>query len=235
MYSNLKVIKLGNYVKLVSLNLKTSNRIIAEDIKSNVNNHKLENNLIRAKNHISSIVLANDFKYFFTLTFNPSYDRYELYSLLNKFRNMLKVMSRTAGDSIKYLIVPEKHKDGAWHFHGFFTEAIDKFVFYNEYGFLSIHGLKNLGFVNISQIKDKLRCSSYVTKYVTKNLGDGIKMYRNSYFCSTGLSRGELVYDKVYDNEFFNNTFFDYKNDYCRIKTVSLQEYYNLKIFIDKL
>lgn len=237
MYSNLKVVLLGDYVKLTSINLKTSSKVVADDrrVDNNKNSKKLENNVVRAKNKINDIALANDFQYFFTLTFSPEYDRYDLYQCLNKFRNHLKTMCRLLEVKIKYLIVPEQHKDGAWHFHGFFSNDIRWFLYYNDYGYLSIRDMDHLGFINIDVIRDKLRVSSYVTKYVVKNLGSGIKKYRNSYFCSTGLNRGSLIIDKIYDNEYFNEHFFDFKNDFCRRKIITKKEYYKIKSLLDKV
>lgn len=236
MFNNLRVVDLGDYVKCTAIRLKTSSNINAKIKKAEINSfNKLENNLVRAKNTINDIALANDFKYFFTLTFNPKYDRYDVYQLLNKFRSHLRSMRSASGLSIKYLLVPEQHKDGAWHFHGFFSDAIEDFIYFNEYGYRSIRNMDNLGFVNIDIIRDRLRVSSYVTKYVSKNLGNGIKKYRNSYFCSTGLKRGELIYDKIYDNEFFNNKFFEFSNDFCYRKIITKEEFEKLKIFIDKL
>ena len=236
MYSNLRVFDLGDYVKIVSVDLKTSSKVDAfQKIKENKENEKkLENNLVRAKNKINDIALANDFKYFFTLTFNPDYDRYDLYMLLNKFRNHLKVMCNF-GYKIKYLIVPEQHIDGAWHFHGFFSDDIKSFLYYNSYGYLSIKNMDSLGFVNIDLIKDKVRVSSYVTKYVVKNMGSGIKKYRNSYFCSTGLKRGEIIYDKIYNSEFFNQHFFSFRNDFCRRKVITKEEFKKIRPIVDKL
>lgn len=237
MYSNLKIVILGDYVKLTSINLKTSSKVVAQE-RNNENKEnlkKLENNVVRAKNKINDIALANKFQYFFTLTFSPDYDRYDLYQCLNKFRSHLRAMREECGESIKYLIVPEQHKDGAWHFHGFFSDAIEHFLYFNEFGYRSIRNMDSLGFVNIDVIRDKLRVSSYVTKYVVKNLGSGIKKFNHSFFCSHGLDRGNLVIDKLYDNEFFNQHFFDYSNDFCRRKIITLQEYYNLKVFIDKM
>ena len=93
MFNNLKVYDLGDYVKITSVKLKTSSNINAKIRKSEINNQlKLDNNLVRAKNTINDIALANDFKYFFTLTFNPLYDRYELYNLLSLFRSHLRVL-----------------------------------------------------------------------------------------------------------------------------------------------
>ena len=237
MFCNLKVSLLGDYVKLTSVKLKTSSKINADLKRVEISNNekKLENNVIRAKNKINDIALANDFHYFFTLTFNPIYDRYDLYGLLNKFRSHLKLFHKCNGKTIKYLIVPEQHKDGAWHFHGFFSDQIEDFIYFNEYGYRSIKNMDNLGYINIDVIRDKLRVSSYVTKYVVKNLGCGIRKFRNSYFCSTGLKRGELLCDKLYDNEYFNTKFFTFGNDFCYRKIITLQEYYKLKSIIDKL
>lgn len=236
MFNNLKVYDLGDYVKITAVKLKTSSNINAKIRKAEINNQlKLTNNLVRAKNTINDIALANDFKYFFTLTFNPSYDRYELYNLLRLFRNHLRVLRDNSNKSIKYLIVPEQHKDGAWHFHGFFSDDIEDFIYFNEYGYRTIRNLNNLGYINIDIIQDKLRVSSYVTKYVSKNLGSGIHKFRNSYFCSTGLKRGDLVTDKLYDNELFNSKFFDFSNDFCYRKVITKKEYYKLKFIIDKL
>lgn len=236
MFNNLKVVDLGDYVKVTSVKLKTSSNIEFKLRKTEIDNqNKLDNNLVRAKNKINDIALANDFKYFFTLTFNPSYDRYDLYQLLNKFRSHLRVMRDKSGNTIKYLIVPEQHKDGAWHFHGFFSNDIEPFIYFNDYGYRSVQNMDNLGYINIDVIRDKLRVSSYVTKYIVKNLGSGINKYRNSYFCSTGLNRGLLVNDKIYDNEYFNRHFFDWSNDFCSRKVITKEQYKKLKIILDKL
>lgn len=233
MYANLKVVKLGDYVKITSINLKTSSRFVAEENKKHLK--KLENNIIRAKNNINEIALSNDFIYFFTLTFNTSFDRYNLDMVMNEFRNHLKTLSHKIGKYIKYCIVPEQHKDGAWHFHGFFTEDIDCFLYYNEYGYLSVYNIDNLGYMNINKIKDKLRVSSYVTKYITKNLSSGIELGRHCFYASKGLSRGEELEDFIYDNEFFRETFFSYSNDFCSRRIITMSEYEKLKVFLDKL
>ena len=236
MFNNLKVVDLGDYVKLTATKLKTSSNIEAKVKKDNIDNYlKLDNHLVRAKNTINDIALANDFRYFFTLTFSPKFDRFDLYQLLNKFRSHLRVMRDNSGKSIKYLIVPEQHKDGAWHFHGFFSNDIEPFIYFNDYGYRSIYNMDSLGFINIDVIQNKLRVSSYVTKYVTKNMGSGIKKYRNSYFCSTGLNRGEVIYEKLYDNEVFNHKFFDFSNDYCYRKVITKEDFKKLKTIIDKL
>lgn len=98
---------------------------------------------------------------------------------------------------------------------GFLDETADSLLYVNEYGYYTIKYFNDLGFVNVQTIKDKRRVSSYVTKYISKNIGKGINIYKHSYFCSKGLSRGLEVFTKLYDNDLFNIKFFDFRNDYC--------------------
>lgn len=232
MYCNLKTTILGNYVKVTSVRLKTTSKEEAIRSIKNVNKNKLSNNLVRAKNTIVDIALANDFKYFFTITFSPFFDRFDLSCCLNSFRITLKKMNRARGTQIKYLIVPEQHKNGAWHFHGFFNEDIEKFLYLNDYGFLDISFLNHNGYCNVQLINHKERIASYITKYVSKNLANGIKKFNHSFYCSTGLSRGVEDLDKLYDNEYFNENFFDFSNDFCYRKIISLEEFKKIKPFI---
>lgn len=234
MFSNLRATILGNYVKLVSIDVKTSEQQKTKIIYDrNVN--KLQNNLIRAKNKIIDIGLANDFTFYFTLTFNSSYDRYNLNMVYNAFKSKIRYMRQLCGYRLDYLIVPEQHKDGAWHFHGFFTQSIDSFIFLNEHGHLDVSQLKQLGWVNIQVIQDKVRISHYITKYIAKNLGNNIALQKHCYYASTGLKKGVLDLDVIYNNERFNCSYFDFKSDYCYKKIISLDEYKKIKSFLKNL
>lgn len=235
MYCNLKTTILGDYVKITSVRLKTNSKEEALKSVHNTNKDKLAQNLVRAKNSIVDIALANNFKYFFTLTFKPIFDRFDLSACLNSFRITLKKMNRARGCSIKYLIVPEQHKNGAWHFHGFFTSDIEKFLYLNDYGYLSIESLDRNGFCNIQVIQNKERIASYVTKYVSKNLSKGIKKFNHSFYCSTGLSRGISDIDKLYNNEYFNENFFEFHNDFCYRKVITMEEYNKIKFSLNIL
>lgn len=230
MFSNLKVYKCGNFFKIISINLKTSNNILAKEYKINYDK-KLNNNLARAKTTIQNYALSNDFKYFFTLTFNTSYDRFNLDVLKSNFRYIL---SKKIKCGCKYLIVPEQHKNGAWHFHGFFTNEISGYITQNDYGFEHIPELDKLGFHNIQEIRSIEKCSNYVTKYISKNLGSGIKKFKHCYFASTGLQKPLLMKDIIYNNEYFNNKFFDFRNDFCRIKTIKQEDYYKFITLFEK-
>lgn len=230
MFSNLKVYKCGSFYRIISINLKTSSGIVSK-IKKIENDKKFKNNLIRAKNNIQNIALCNDFKYFVTITFNPSYDRFNLDVLKSNFKYSLKLIRSVCSIDVKYLVVPEQHKNGAWHFHCFFNDISDVF-YYNEHGFLDCDYFNRLGHTNIQLINDLQKCSNYITKYISKNLGTGIKKFKHSYFCSSNLDRPVLVEDFIYNDTHFDLTYFDYSNDFCRLKVIPEDDYINFSPFL---
>lgn len=116
MIYQLKVKKLGNFYEILAIKAKTGN---STHFKFDIKSSKSENNLIRAKNNVQELALANDFKYFFTLTFNPKFDRYDFRTIFKAFKSTVRYLYEQLNIKIKYLIVPEQHRDGAWHFHRF--------------------------------------------------------------------------------------------------------------------
>lgn len=74
----------------------------------------------RARAKLRRLALANDFEYFVTLTLSPeAVDRHDAKAIMAKVNRWLDNMVRRHG--LRYVLVPEQHKDGAWHFHGFFA------------------------------------------------------------------------------------------------------------------
>lgn len=78
----------------------------------------------RARAKVRRIALANDFRYFVTLTLDGSrIDRYDMGAIVQKLNRWLDNQVRRKG--LRYVLVPERHKDGAIHFHGFFNDALE--------------------------------------------------------------------------------------------------------------
>lgn len=78
----------------------------------------------RAAAKLRDYALCNDFRYFVTLTLDAAkIDRYDLAGVVRKLRTWLDNRVRRCG--LKYVLVPEEHKDGAFHFHGFFNDAVE--------------------------------------------------------------------------------------------------------------
>lgn len=72
----------------------------------------------RARAKLRRLALANNFDIFVTLTLDPAkVDRYDPAAVTRILNRWCDNMVRRNG--MKYILVPEQHKDGAWHFHGF--------------------------------------------------------------------------------------------------------------------
>lgn len=78
----------------------------------------------RAAARVRDLALCNQFTHFVTLTFDGTkIDRYDIRAILKKMRVWLDNRVRRRG--LLYILVPELHKDGAIHFHGFFNRGVD--------------------------------------------------------------------------------------------------------------
>lgn len=78
----------------------------------------------RARAKVRDLALCSEFRYFVTLTLDPSkVDRYDVEGIITKkLKNWCDNQVRRRG--LAYVLVPERHKDGAIHFHGFFNDAL---------------------------------------------------------------------------------------------------------------
>lgn len=77
----------------------------------------------RALAAVRDYCLSNDFKYFVTLTLDKAkIDRYDYGEIIAAMRIWCDNQVRRKG--LYYVLVPELHKDGALHFHGFFPEGV---------------------------------------------------------------------------------------------------------------
>lgn len=169
----------------------------------------------RTKRNIRELSLCNNFEYFCTFTVNSNNcDRYSLTQTQNNLKKILHKVKRNNKD-FGYLIITEKHKDGAYHFHGL-IKGIKEYLYTNDNGYFSCHYFDELGFNSFSPIKDYTKCCNYITKYITKEC---IKNEHNQvYISSRGLK-------KATKEEFKNIDFTpSFTNDYCEILDVRLDE-----------
>ena len=137
----------------------------------------------RSKNMIYKLACNNKpWNYFVTFTFNADkvnrYDFSVVSKKLSKWLNHIK--SRSCPD-FGYIIVPEKHKDGAWHFHGLFKNCdnlnfIDSGLKDNQGR--TIYNISNykFGFTTATKLSNIDKAVSYILKYISKDLfGDSLK------------------------------------------------------------
>lgn len=88
----------------------------------------LRRSMRRARAQLRRLALANGFDYFVTLTLDgEKIDRYDGAAITRALNQWCNNMVKRHG--LRYILVPELHKDGAFHFHGFFAgdglEAVD--------------------------------------------------------------------------------------------------------------
>lgn len=151
----------------------------------------------RTIHKIYDIARSNRWDWFVTLTFNgEKVNRYDYSICTKKLSQWLKNVKKVCPDMI-YIVVPENHKDGAWHFHGLFGNC-DKLSFVDSgvrdkngrviYNIGSYH----LGWTTATPVTDLKRVSSYVTKYVTKDLL-GLTKGKKHYWASRNVKLPEII------------------------------------------
>lgn len=142
---------------------------------------------------------ANRWECFVTLTFKRDsgvnvYDYGECVKKLTKWLNN----QRRKSVGLKYLFVPEMHKDGAFHFHGLMAYA-DGMTFVDSgrvaignkaykrtkenQHFPTIYNLDNwkYGYSTATAVVSSCKSASYICKYITKDLIQGIGKRRRFY------------------------------------------------------
>ena len=168
----------------------------------------------RTKRNIREIALCNNFTYFATLTINSKHcNRFSLQQCQDKLKYIIKERIRRKNKNFKYIFITEKHKDGAYHFHGLVK---DLELYTNSNGYYSSKVFDELGFNSFSPIKDYNKCCNYITKYITK---DCIRNENNQiYISSRGLKKATRYEIQPLDFDF------TYQNDYVKIKDFTTEE-----------
>lgn len=159
-----------------------------------------ERSVRRTKNKIYDIAKCNNWEWFFTLTFNPDkVDSFNYADTTKKLSDWLSNMRRTC-PNMRYLVVPEQHKSGRWHFHGLFANVED--MVFVDSGLRDKHGRTiynvgkyRLGWTTATKI-DSVACAmSYIGKYTTKDLCTVTKGHKR-YWCSRNVDL-PIVEDKL--------------------------------------
>lgn len=181
-----------------------------QDIKSS--DEKIENkkrSTRRSKQGIYELARSNKWEWFATFTF--SNDRYDYIKCKDKLRKWLSNTKERKCNNLEWLCVPERHKDGAFHFHALLKgelEPIIDFKGWNEEKFVFTN--YKLGIAELERVKDTNRVSMYITKYITKDLLGDIKDARR-YFYSKGVKKP--IVKEFYTNdsliEFLENNMAD--------------------------
>lgn len=138
----------------------------------------LADSLARSRKNLIEYCFNNQWTHFVTFTVNADKcDRYSLAQCNKKIGRVMNKYKERVHDDIRYIIVPEEHKDGAFHYHGLvylpegveFTQVTVKGRKLDTIA----HFTKNLGYNTFSKIKNQLRAAKYITKYISKQTKKG--------------------------------------------------------------
>lgn len=190
--------------------------------KGEANEEKLDNNISRAKSKVLEYAMCNNWQYFITLTINPKkYDRKDLKKYKKDLTQFIRDERKRIKADIKYLLIPEKHKDGNWHMHGLIKGIPEDELKENEHGYKDWNRYrKKFGYVSVDKIKSEEAVAKYITKYITKDLVNTVKeLEHNLYYVSQGLQTAKLI---IKGRSPANNLpiKWDYTNDYVKCKWI---------------
>lgn len=125
----------------------------------------------RAKQCAFDYMMCNsDLKMFVTLTFSPAAcDRYSWTEIIHRLNIWLD--NRVRRDGLKYVLVPEYHKDGAIHFHGLFTDTLPRSwsgLYHNRRKVYNLDSWK-YGFTTAKIVRgNREAVVKYIYKYMSK-------------------------------------------------------------------
>lgn len=146
-----------------------------------------------------------EWEYFITLTFDGTkVDRYNFDTCMCKAGQWFKNQHKRYANDLKYLYVPEMHQDGAWHIHGVIADVGNmkiedsgrvsigsKAYVRNEHNsqYPTIYNLSGwkYGWSTATVVKDAHKVSTYITKYITKELC-GVTKNKRRYYRSRNIS-----------------------------------------------
>lgn len=225
-------------IKLIRMNcLKTSGLEINKKLqveRGKQNDSKINESILRSKSKIFELAYCNPWDWFFTGTINPNkQDRTDLELFHKQLTQWLRNYNKIHSLNIKFLFVPEKHKDGkSWHVHGFIyglpVEHLTQFQIGDKIGKGLADKVLNgdivynwkayfnrFGFCDLEPIRNHEAVSKYVTKYINKELASSVtELNAHTYYHSRGLKFAEL---KKKGTMNWDNIAPTFENEYCSV------------------
>ncbi len=208
---------------------------------------KLDSSLIRTKSRIFELARCNEWRYFVTLTLDKSkYNRYDLPKFIKDLGQLIRDMRKKYGADIRYLLIPERHQDGAWHLHGFFVgipeTELREFSHTQKLPYKIRERLlegkrvftwstyeRKFGYASMEVLQNRDAASKYMTKYITKEtLRTITELNAHCFYASKGLKGKEFI------AEGFVNPFeADFVNEYCAKKYFRIEDKEDALKYID--
>lgn len=242
--SIVKIIGIGDdrWIKTVNMNairkkgtIKDAN--VVKTKKGSKNDRKLGCNIRSAKARIRELIMCNNWELMITVTINGTkYNREDLDKWKKDFLQWLQNYRKKYGIDLKYLLIPELHKDNiCWHMHGLIiglplnhlrkvVEGDDEYTRLEKrvrMGF-EVYVWKayerKFGYCDVEKIRNKEAVCNYLIKAINDNvyMNKGVnKLNAKMYYASKGLNRAIVVKRGTQIDSI--NQVPTYGNKYCRI------------------
>ena len=193
----------------------------------------------RSRARVFELAMCNEFHFFCTFTQSAELrDRFDLNAFRKDFTMLVRNTNRnrTEEDKIRYLLIPEQHKDGAWHMHGLLngltssdlrefkvSENIPKRMKDRIRKGEKIYDWtayrRKFGYFMCENVQNSTACAKYVTKYISKDLQKSVRdSGAHLYFASQGLKGRDCIVKNSFEKCPFSE--WDFENDYVKIKTI---------------
>lgn len=243
-YYSVNIYKYGDQYKVVYVNRKINDKLeYYYPLDKDSNNPKIGNRYLssvsRTRSAVLGIGLCNHWELWCTFTLDPKkYNRYDLKTFIKDFSQYIRDMRKSTGWNISYLIVPELHKDRAWHLHGLMSgipwDSLKKFefgkhpIYLVEGGYRYHEGILNkFGYNDIAKARSSSGSVRYCLKYIGKGFDESIlNSHAHMFYASQGLKRPELV---AQGEHFQILCSVDYSNDYLSSAWISEEEMLKIK------
>lgn len=163
----------------------------------------------RAREKINGYILANDWEYWATQTFRPeALDRFSLDDIVKKYNQRLYNLKKNKYNYLSWLIVPEQHKNGAWHLHLLMSGIPKNRVVYSGYDYYNKnknysrpiynwldtidYGYNDYVYIGDIEPIEKLKIATYISKYITKELAME-RFNKKMYWVTRGLKLPKVI------------------------------------------
>lgn len=213
-------------------------RVFVRDKDTEVHyDYKLNEAFCRAKSMVLQYALCNTWDYFFTGTLDKrKFNRWQLDKYQQSLSQFIRDKRKVYGTQIQFLLVPEQHKNGAWHIHGLLSglpqSALRKFRYPEPKDLVNSSYLnwpdymRKFGFCSLGPITNPVATAFYITKYVSKELSRrGGDLGKHLYFHSRPLRKAEKA-STVY---FYNPGLDEYcihDHEFCKTGMVQNAPWY---------
>lgn len=168
---------------------------------------KLDAAFSRARSEVLQYALCNPWTHFFTGTIDKTkFDRFSVDAYMLGLTQFIRDQRKKYGIDIRFLLIPEKHSNGAYHCHGLFLFGngcmLSRFDSSAPYR-LKVSGFMDwpdyrakFGFCSLAPIRKLVASAFYVAKYIGKGVQDrSEELGKHLYFHSRPLNKAFVASD----------------------------------------